>query len=219
MGWNGWILIWLGGQNCIKFWAYFANGLWWEHIHVICHMSSTMPASRIIFHALDSMSGNISSTNMYMNVCCIPWFAGLILYIYRSATRSHFKPGLLKRHLWLDFSLTYEALFMKFTAYWSSRIEALPDFRTSRVREFRRFPIILKQTTDSRTEANSAIIFAYRYMVNKMYVIHQDLFMNVSLSWNRNFHLAANLRTYSRFRQIRRFESEVFSQFPNKNKI
>jgi hypothetical protein len=30
--------------------------------------------------------GNIPSVNMYMNVFYIPWFAGLILYIYKPAT-------------------------------------------------------------------------------------------------------------------------------------
>jgi hypothetical protein len=39
---------------------------------------------------------NISSVNMYMNVFYIPWFTGLISYIYKSATSSHIKPGLLR---------------------------------------------------------------------------------------------------------------------------
>jgi hypothetical protein len=38
---------------------------------------------------------NIPSVNMYMNVLYISWFAGLISYIYKSATSSHIKPGLL----------------------------------------------------------------------------------------------------------------------------
>jgi hypothetical protein len=34
---------------------------------------------------------NIPSVNMYMNVFYIPWFAGLISYIYKPATSSHVK--------------------------------------------------------------------------------------------------------------------------------
>jgi hypothetical protein len=44
---------------------------------------------------IPSNLGNIPSVNMYMNVFYIPWFAGLISYIYKPATSSHAKPGLL----------------------------------------------------------------------------------------------------------------------------
>jgi hypothetical protein len=59
---------------------------------------------------LPSNLRNIPNVNMYKNVFYIPWFAGLISYIYKSATSSHFKPALLKWCLWLDFFLTSEAL-------------------------------------------------------------------------------------------------------------
>jgi hypothetical protein len=74
---------------------------------------------------------NIPSLNMYINVFYIPWFAGLIWYIYKSATCSHFKPGLLRWRLWLGFSQILEALFTKIIIHWDSRIEVLPDSRTS----------------------------------------------------------------------------------------
>jgi hypothetical protein len=45
---------------------------------------------------IPSNLGNIPSVNMYMNVFYIPWFAGLISYIYKSTTSSHAKPGLLR---------------------------------------------------------------------------------------------------------------------------
>jgi hypothetical protein len=45
---------------------------------------------------IPSNLGNILSANMYMNVFYIPWFAGLISYIYKHATSSHVKPGLLR---------------------------------------------------------------------------------------------------------------------------
>jgi hypothetical protein len=46
---------------------------------------------------------NIPNVNTYKNVFYILWFAGLIPYIYKPATCSHFKPRLLKWHLWLGF--------------------------------------------------------------------------------------------------------------------
>jgi hypothetical protein len=53
---------------------------------------------------------NIPSVNMYMNVFYIPWFAGLISYIYKPATSSHVKPGLLRWRLGLGFSVVPESL-------------------------------------------------------------------------------------------------------------
>jgi hypothetical protein len=54
----------------------------------------------------------------------ILWFAGLISYIYKSATSSHFKPGLLKWRLWLGFFLTSQASFMKIITWRDSRTRA-----------------------------------------------------------------------------------------------
>jgi hypothetical protein len=73
---------------------------------------------------LPSNLENIPSVNMCINDIYILWFVGLVSYIYRLATSSHFKTGLLRWRLWLGFSLTSEALFMKITAHWSSWIEA-----------------------------------------------------------------------------------------------
>jgi hypothetical protein len=52
---------------------------------------------------LPSNLGNILNVNTYMKVFYIPWFAGLISYIYKPANSSHFKPGLLRWRLWLGF--------------------------------------------------------------------------------------------------------------------
>jgi hypothetical protein len=49
---------------------------------------------------LPSNLRNIPSVNTYKNVFYIPWFAGLISYIYKPVTSSHFKPRLLKWRLW-----------------------------------------------------------------------------------------------------------------------
>jgi hypothetical protein len=104
---------------------------------------------------LPSNKRNISNVNTYKNVFYIPWFAGLISYINKSATSSHFKPELLKRHLWLDFFLTPKLLFMKIITHCDSRIETtrFPNFADSWFPELRQFPTILKWTADSRTEA------------------------------------------------------------------
>jgi hypothetical protein len=48
---------------------------------------------------------NIPSVNMDMNVFYIPWFAGLISYIYQATTSSHVQPRLLRQRLWLGFFL------------------------------------------------------------------------------------------------------------------
>jgi hypothetical protein len=53
---------------------------------------------------------NIPSVNTYTNVFYIPWFTGLISYIYKSTTGSLFKPGLLMWCLWLGSFLTLESL-------------------------------------------------------------------------------------------------------------
>jgi hypothetical protein len=53
--------------------------------------------------------GNIPSVNMYMNVFYIPWFAGLISYIYKPAISSQAKLELFRWHLWLGFLLIPES--------------------------------------------------------------------------------------------------------------
>jgi hypothetical protein len=100
--------------------------------------------------------GNIPNVNTYKNVFYIPWFAGLISHIYKYATSSHFKPGLLKWHLWLGFFLTPEALIHEnhhsvwFLNWDSTRFPNFADFWFP---ELHQFPIILKWTANSRTGA------------------------------------------------------------------
>jgi hypothetical protein len=45
---------------------------------------------------LPSNLENMPNVNMSMNVFYIPWFVGIISYIYKPATSSHFKPGLFE---------------------------------------------------------------------------------------------------------------------------
>jgi hypothetical protein len=91
---------------------------------------------------LPSNLENISSVNMCMNVFYIPWFAGLIPYIYKPATSSHFKPGLLRWCLWLGLPLISEGLLVKIITYQDSRNEIL------KIPEFRRF--LISCETNSR---------------------------------------------------------------------
>jgi hypothetical protein len=82
---------------------------------------------------LPSNLENIPSVNIYKTVLYIPWFTGLISYIYKPATCSHFKPGLLRWRLWLCFFLTPNLLFMKITCHRGSGIKTSPDSRTSQI--------------------------------------------------------------------------------------
>jgi hypothetical protein len=165
---------------------------------------------------LPSNLKNIPSVNTYMNVFYIPWFAGLISYIHKPGTSSHFEPGLLRWRLWLGSSLTFEALFMKIIAHRDSRTETPPYSRTSRVPDLLSFARFQSSWNRQQIcEPNPIRLLSSHNIRNfrESYEIHQGVFMIVSLSWNRTFHPEANSWVYSRIRQIRRFEGERF--FPN----
>jgi hypothetical protein len=72
---------------------------------------------------------NIPNVNMYMNVLYIPWFAGLISYIYKPATSSHIKPGLLRRRLDLASYWFMNLLFMVIFVCHNLRTWTLVDSR------------------------------------------------------------------------------------------
>jgi hypothetical protein len=74
---------------------------------------------------------NIPTVNMYTNVFLIPWFAGLISYIYKPVTSSHFKPGLLRWRLWLGLKLHS----------WKSSLVKIPELRLLKIAELRGFLI------------------------------------------------------------------------------
>jgi hypothetical protein len=124
---------------------------------------------------LPSNLRNIPSVNTYKNVFYIPWFAGLISYIYKPATSSHFKPGLLKRHLWLGFFWPPKLLFMKIIAHCDFRIETPPDSRTSQIPNslnFAGFQSSWNGQQICEQNPSSAIIFTYYKKVSKMHEIH-----------------------------------------------
>jgi hypothetical protein len=85
---------------------------------------------------------NILNVNTYKNVLCIPWFAGLISYIYKSATSSHFITGLLKWRFWLSFFLTPKSLIHEnHRSPWfpNQDFTRFPNFADSWFPEHRRF--------------------------------------------------------------------------------
>jgi hypothetical protein len=111
---------------------------------------------------LPSNIENIRSVNMYMNVFYIPWFAGLISYIYKPASSSHFKPGLFEMT-----SLTWSSIDFRNLAYWwrsllietyELRFLKLPEVRRFVTSRICRIPVVLKQIVDLRSKVNSVII-------------------------------------------------------------
>jgi hypothetical protein len=166
---------------------------------------------------LPSNLENIPSVNMYMNVFYISWFAGLISYIYKLATSSHFKPGLLRWRLWLGLPLTTESLLVKIITYkiLETRLLKIPEIRRFLISWiFTRFQLPWNRQQTREPKANSAIIFAQHLKVSELYEIYQDVFMNVPLSWNRISHPEAHSWIHSRIRQLRRFESARFLPNP-----
>jgi hypothetical protein len=99
---------------------------------------------------LPSNLENIPSVNTYMNVFYIPLFVGLISYIYKPATSSHFEHELLRWRLWLGLPSTIETWFMKITTRWDFRTEIPRASRISRVHEFLSLPDFSCPETNSR---------------------------------------------------------------------
>jgi hypothetical protein len=106
--------------------------------------------------------GNIPSANMYMNVFYIPWFAGLISYIYKPATSSHIKTRTFEVTSMAWLLLDSRILYACFT-HQNPRISQIPDCIVSQVCDSRasqvrdsgvsRVPQILKRVQSSSIEA------------------------------------------------------------------
>jgi hypothetical protein len=77
--------------------------------------------------------GNNTSVNMYMNVFYIPWFAELISYIYKVATRSHLEPRLLVPLLWPSSFMIFALYLRRFAGRQLPRfiIETFTEVRSS----------------------------------------------------------------------------------------
>jgi hypothetical protein len=94
---------------------------------------------------------NIPSVNTYLNVFYIPWFAGLISYIYKPALVYTSNPD-----FWDDvFDLT-SPKFLKLYYRWSSSIE-IPESRFSQILELRKFPVSWISPDSSRPETDSKL--------------------------------------------------------------
>jgi hypothetical protein len=85
---------------------------------------------------LPSNLGNILNVNMYMKVFYILWFTGLISYIYKPTTSSHFKPGLFEMASLTWLPRTSEVFFTRIINHQDSRIE---DSRNSQIHNFLNF--------------------------------------------------------------------------------
>jgi hypothetical protein len=148
-----------------------------------------------------------------MTVFYTTWFPGLISYIYKPATSSHFKPGLLRWRLWLGLPLNSEALLVKSSLIkiLETRLLKIPEIRRFLISWiFTRFQLPWNRQQTREPKANSAIIFTQHLKVSELYEIYQDVFMNIPLSWNRIFHPEAHSWIYSRIRQLRHFEGARF---------
>jgi hypothetical protein len=160
---------------------------------------------------LPSNLENISNVNMSMNVFYIPWFAGLISYIYKPATSSHFKPGLFETTSLTWLPRISEVSFTKI--YHSSRLpnRGFPKFAGSWLLEFHQIPVILKQTTKLRTKAKFGNYFVKCQNVSNSRRIQQDVFYEHLLATNLEFPIFKH--THEHFHELGNsdcFECERF---------
>jgi hypothetical protein len=94
---------------------------------------------------LPSNQGNFLNVNTYMKVFYIPWFTGLISYIYKPTTSSHFKPGLFEMTSLTWLPRTFEVLFTRIITHQDSRIEESWNLPIHNFLNFTRFQSSWKQ--------------------------------------------------------------------------
>jgi hypothetical protein len=117
---------------------------------------------------LPSNLKNIPHVNRYKNVFCTPWFAGLISYIYKPTTSSHFEPGLLR--LVFDWVFSWPSTFdswkpsiikiskSSFRIHnWSESLQ-FSEVSIAIVSRIRYIHAVLKQQIDLRSSAHSTIV-------------------------------------------------------------
>jgi hypothetical protein len=108
----------------------------------------------------------------YINIFYIPWFTELILYIYKFATSSHFKPGLFEvtSLTWLlpDPRISFSRTLLLSLASKSDLHHIpelcrfmIPELRRLRIPELRRFQSSWNRQQIRAKELDSAIIFAH----------------------------------------------------------
>jgi hypothetical protein len=166
---------------------------------------------------------------MYMNVFYIPWFAGLISYIYKPAISSHFKPGLFEMTslTWLltdHRNLIYEDLHSsglmnrdsfelpkvrRFPSFSTFAGSFLPEFVGSYLPEFAGFQLswnrLKARDPGLIRQSFSTMLENQRFKQN-----HQNVFTIVSLLRNRFPTTRYIHEYYLRIWQLRRFEGGRF---------
>jgi hypothetical protein len=100
---------------------------------------------------------NILNVNMYMKVFYIPWFAGLISYIYKPATTSHLKPGLFEMPSLTWLPRTSEVSFTKIITHRDSRTNASRSSRIHDFLNFTRFQLSWNKQQNCEPKLSSAI--------------------------------------------------------------
>jgi hypothetical protein len=95
---------------------------------------------------LPSNLKNILSVNMCMNVFYIPWFAGLISYIYKTATSSHLKPGLFEMT-----SLTWQSINPRSLIHADPHSSRLANLRFPNIPEVRSVVHVFMNLSCSRS--------------------------------------------------------------------
>jgi hypothetical protein len=127
-----------------------------ESLYTCPHAPFYREMKRLLHSEITLESREYSSCEHIQECTLHPVICGANFIHYKSATSSHFKPGVLKRRLWLGFFLTPEAFIHEnhrllwFVNRYSTRFT---NFADSWFSELRQFPIMLKRIADLRTEA------------------------------------------------------------------
>jgi hypothetical protein len=136
---------------------------------------------------LPSNPENIPNVNMYITVFCIPWFAGLISYIYKPATSSHLKPGLFEIASLTWLPRTSEVSFTKIITHQDSRIE---DSRNSRIHDFLNFARFQSSWNKQQTREPNPSPTITSWNIQRLATraeFYKTSFMNTFLLWIWNF--------------------------------
>jgi hypothetical protein len=160
-----------------------------ESLYTCPHAPSYRETKDFYIPRLPSSLENIPSVNMFMNVFYIPWFAGLISYIYKLATSSHFKIELFEMVSLTWLPRTFEVPFMNIITYRYSRTQASWNSRVRGFMSFTRFQSSWNKQQICEPKPNSAITsWNIRRLATRTELIRMS-FMNIFFLWIRVFHL------------------------------
>jgi hypothetical protein len=199
-----------GGQGIPE--SLYSSQKFWIPLHVPSDPPFIGRRRDFYIPRLPSNLKNIPSVNTYMNVLYIPWFVGLISYIYRPATSSHFKPELFEMT-----SLTWPPIDSRGLIHedlHSSRLANLdslifPKSSNSCLTDFAGFhsPWNIQPTYNPRSIRRSS-----RTMLEDSQIMQnrQHFFANISLLWSRFSALRHIHEYYLWIRQLWRSKGERF---------